>query len=73
MGRTEQNIMQTSKEKRGSGCASVGRAVDSDTRDPQFESSHWQIFYWPFFIVNCIEKAKIKKKRPVMAHFFKKR
>ena len=24
------------------------------------------------FTVNCIEKTKIKKKRPVMAHFLKK-
>ena len=28
----------------GSGCGSVGRAVASDTRGPQFESSHWQKF-----------------------------
>ena len=40
-----------------SSCDTVGRAVTSDTRDPQFESS-----YWPFlFTVNCIEKTKIKK------------
>ena len=26
----------------GSGCGSVGRAVASDTRGPQFESSHRQ-------------------------------
>ena len=25
------------------------------------------------FTVNCIEKTKIKKKRPGMAHFFKKK
>ena len=43
----------------GSGCGSVGRAVTSDTRDPRFESRHWQNF------INCtIEKTKIKKKRP---------
>ena len=28
-----------------SGCGSVGRAVDYYTRDPQFESSQWQILY----------------------------
>ena len=28
--------------------------------------------YWTF-TVSCIEKTKIKKKRPVMAHFFKKK
>ena len=26
----------------GSGCGSVGRAVTSNSRGPQFESSHWQ-------------------------------
>ena len=52
----------------GSGCGSVGRTVASDTRDPRFESSHRQKF------VNCqlcIEKTKIKKKRPGMAHLKK--
>ena len=29
----------------GSGCGAVGRAVASDTRGPQFESSHWQNLY----------------------------
>ena len=33
---TKQSLLQ------GSGCGSVGRAVTSDTRDPWFESSHWQ-------------------------------
>ena len=28
----------------GSGCAVVGRAVACNTQDPQFESSHWQIY-----------------------------
>ena len=27
-------------DNKGSGCGSVGRAVASDTRGPQFESSH---------------------------------
>ena len=30
--------------KAGSGCGAVGRAVASYTRDPQFESSHWQYY-----------------------------
>ena len=30
---------------KSSGCGSVGRTVASDTRGPQFESSHWQL-YW---------------------------
>ena len=45
----------------GSGCGSVGRLVASDSRGPQFESSHLQNLYW-IFTVTCIEKAKIKKK-----------
>ena len=48
----------------GSGCGSVGRAVDFDTRGPRFDSSHRQN--------NCIEKTKINKKRPGMAHLLKK-
>ena len=31
--------------KSASGCGSVGRVVASDTRGPQFESSHWQNLY----------------------------
>ena len=29
----------------GSGCGSVGRAVASDSRGPQFKSRHWQKNY----------------------------
>ena len=50
----------------------MGRAVASDTRGPRFESSHWQLLSDIYlFTVNCIEKTKIKKKRPWMAHFLK--
>ena len=56
----------------GSGCSSVGRAVAPDFRGPWFESRHWQKIYIEHFTVNCIEKTKIKKKRPGKAHFFKK-
>ena len=58
------------------GCGSVGRAVATDTRGPRIESSHWQKItniYLTF--VNCqlcIEKTKIKKKRPGLDYFFKK-
>ena len=37
----------------GSGCGSVGRAVASYTRRPQFESSHHQDFLMNIFTVNC--------------------
>ena len=52
----------------GSGCGSVGRAVISDTRGLQFESSHRQNPI-NLFTTNCIEKTKINKKRPGMVHF----
>ena len=37
----------------------------------RFESSHRQTFILKLFTVNCIKKTKIKKKRPVMAHYKK--
>ena len=52
----------------GSGCGSVARAVASDTRDARFESSRRQTFIEHLFTVNFVEKMKIKKKRPGMAH-----
>ena len=52
----------------GSGCASVDRALASDTIGPRFESSHWQTLNYTLNAVNCIEKTKIKKKMPGMAH-----
>ena len=61
----------------GSGCGSVGRAVASDTRCPQFESSHQQKFInieQLLYTVNCVlKRRKIKKKRPGMAHLKKRR
>ena len=47
-----------STKKMGSGCGAVGRAVASDARDRQVESSHRQFS----MTVNCTEKTKIKKK-----------
>ena len=52
----------------GSGCGSIGRAVvASNSRGPQFESSHRKKFITNINF-NCFEKTKIKKKRPGMAH-----
>ena len=44
----------------GSGCGSVGRAVASNNRGPQFESSHRQTFISDIYLftVSCIEKTK---------------
>ena len=55
-----------------SGCGSVGRVVAINTRGPRFDSSHRQNFIEHLFIINCIEKTKINKKRPGMAHFKKR-
>ena len=57
----------------GSGCGSVGRVVAFDSRGPRFNSSHRENFIEHLFIINCIEKTKINKKRPGMAHFFIKK
>ena len=55
----------------GSDCCSVGRAVASTTRGPWFESSHCKFNIEHLFTVNCIEKMKIKNKRPGMDHIKK--
>ena len=57
----------------GSGCGSVGRAVALDIRGPRFDSSHLQNFIEHLFIINCIEKTKLNKKRPGMAHFLEEK
>ena len=43
----------------GSGCGSVGRAVASDTRGPQFESSHRKIK----FILNTYLPSTVLKRQ----------
>ena len=44
----------------GSGYGSVGKAVASNTRGPQFESSHRQKFIYieHLFTVNCVLKRR---------------
>ena len=49
---------QKEQPMKGSGCGSVGRAVASDTRGLQFESSHRRNFYWTLFTVNCVLKRR---------------
>ena len=51
----------------GSRCGSVGSTITSYTRDPRFESSNRQVL----FTINCIEKTKIKIKRPGRAQLKK--
>ena len=54
----------------GSGCGSVGTEVASNARGPWSESSHWQKFILNIY---CIEKTKIKKKRPEIGHLLKRK
>ena len=59
-------------ERMGSGCGSDGRVVaTSESRCPRFESSHRENLY-RVFTLNCVEKAKIKKKRGREWPFFRK-
>ena len=56
----------------GQCCGSVGRAVASETRDPRFESRHWQTFIKHSFTVNYVEKTKKRKEEAGNGPFFKK-
>ena len=47
---------KTNKKMPGSGCGSVGRAVASDSRGPQFKSSHRQNLYWT--LVTVLQRRK---------------
>ena len=53
---------------KGSGCGAVGRAVASNTRDPQFESSHGKFIYYQLY-KKMHWKDENKEKR--MAKFLK--
>ena len=50
-----------------SGCGSVGEAVSSNTRCPQFESSHWQNFIQTMHLLLSNGLKDGKKKRLWMA------
>ena len=56
----------------GSGCGSVGRAVASDSRGLQFESSHRQKFILNIYC-QLYWKDENKEKRPGLAHFYLKK
>ena len=47
----EQERQSKSLKTLGCGCGTVGRAVASDTRDPWFESQHWQLSI--LNVLNC--------------------
>ena len=54
------------------GCGTVSRVVASETRGPVFESGYRHFYSENWFTVNCKEKTKIKKRRPVTTNFKKK-
>ena len=62
----------------GSGGGADGKAVASDTRDPQFESYHRHIFptymsRLDCFYVNCIAASKINITKPGIVQVLKAR
>ena len=67
--KTIKDAMKKYKEKYS---GALGRAVASETRHLQFESSHRQILYY-LCTVNYIEKTKIQKKRQWISQFFYKK
>ena len=50
----------------------VAQMVASDSRGPWFQSSYQLKKSLRTYAVNCIEKTKMKKKRPELANFKKK-
>ena len=61
------------RERKGSGCGSVGWAVTSDTRGPRFESSQWQILNWTFVYCEQYWKDENKEKEAGNSPFLKER
>ena len=57
--------------QKGSGCGSVGRVVASDTRGPQFESSHRQNLLNICLLSTVYWKDKNKEKEAGNGPFFK--
>ena len=54
------------------GCGAVGRVVASDTRDPQFESSHRQWNIWNVFICQLLSRKDENKEKEAGNGPFKK-
>ena len=65
------NLVELSK---GSGCGSGGRAVASDTRDPQFESQHLAKFNLPIVYLNRTDENQGKRGQewPILKSFISK-
>ena len=54
-----------------SGCSTVGRAVPSDIRYPQFESFHQQVYLQSTELKNSLEKTNRKEKGPGIPQILK--
>ena len=61
------------KDILGSGCGKVGSAVASKTREPGFESSHWEFSLNNYLLLTVCRKDENKSKRGRGSRlFFKK-
>ena len=49
--------------KMGSGCCSVGKAVTFNTRDPRFDSSHWQNLYLNICLFTCFLSTVFERRK----------
>ena len=56
----------------GSGCGAIGRAVTSNTRGPEFESSHRQLLLNIYLLLTVCRKDENKEKEAGNGPFFKK-
>ena len=54
-------------------CGSVGRAVASNTRDPRFESSHWQKIIYIEHLFTVYRKDENKEKEARNGPFFRRK
>ena len=68
------DILYNNASESGSGWGSVGRAVASNTRGPQFESSHWQTFKSDILLVygHLFWKDENKEKEAGNGPFFER-
>ena len=66
---SNQQLLQRLSRKLGSGCGSVGRVDDSDTRDPQLESCYRPILYtnnWIKSVLKDKNKGKRDREWPIL-------
>ena len=61
------------KDILGSGCGKVGSAVASKTREPGFESSHWEFSLNNYLLLTVCRKDENKSKRGRGSRLFLKK